>query len=163
MENDILQQVYDKYTKKVYLYLYSLCHNHALAEDLMQETFVKALLSVDVSEEEILPWLFRVARNLYIDVYRKECRRSFDEPDENQPCEDVGMLERLIQDERNRQLYRAILRLSEMEKEAVILYWFSGLSQEEVGRLLQLSHGNVRVILYRAKKKLKKYMEQESI
>lgn len=152
MEKDILQQVYYKYTKKVYLYLYSLCRNHDLAEDLMQETFVKALCSIDLAEEGVLPWLLRVARNLYLDYFRKERRRGWEELDENQPGKETALLEQLIQKEKNQQLYQAILRLSETEKEAVVLYWFSGLSQEAIGSILNLSHGNVRVILYRAKK-----------
>ena len=39
MEKDILKQLYQKYRKEIYLYLYSLCKNSSLAEDLLQETF----------------------------------------------------------------------------------------------------------------------------
>lgn len=46
MEKDILKQLYQKYRKEIYLYLYSLCKNSSLAEDLLQETFLKALLSL---------------------------------------------------------------------------------------------------------------------
>lgn len=47
VEKDILEVLYRKYTRQVYLYLYSICHNHALAEDLMQETFLKAFCTVE--------------------------------------------------------------------------------------------------------------------
>ena len=46
MEKDILKQLYQKYRKEIYLYLYSLCKKESLAEDLLQETFLKALLSL---------------------------------------------------------------------------------------------------------------------
>ena len=44
MDNDILEQIYHRYAGQVYLYLFSLCHSHALAEDLMQETFLESLM-----------------------------------------------------------------------------------------------------------------------
>lgn len=49
MEKDILKQLYQKYRKEIYLYLYSLCKKESLAEDLLQETFLKALLSLPVT------------------------------------------------------------------------------------------------------------------
>ena len=67
MDNDILEQIYHRYAGQVYLYLFSLCHSHALAEDLMQETFLKALCSMELSQDAVLPWLLRVAKK---SVYR---------------------------------------------------------------------------------------------
>ena len=74
MEKDILEQLYRIHTKAVYLYLYTLCHNHDLAEDLMQETFLRALCSLEIARSELLPWLLTVARNLYLDTWRREKR-----------------------------------------------------------------------------------------
>lgn len=53
MENDILELIYKKYMKQVYLYLFSLCRSRELAEDLAQETFLKALCAVEMAEEYI--------------------------------------------------------------------------------------------------------------
>ena len=53
MDNDILEQIYHRYAGQVYLYLFSLCHSHALAEDLMQETFLKALCSMELSQDKL--------------------------------------------------------------------------------------------------------------
>lgn len=162
MEKDSLRQVYQAYAKQVFAYLYSLCHDHALAEDLMQEAFVRALCAIDLAQEDILPWLLRVGRNLYFDHYRKMRRQSWQELEEGAlPAGEDLLLDQILQKEENRKLYRAILNLKELEKEAVILYWFAGISQTEIGRILNLSHGNVRVVLYRAKKNLKQYLEQE--
>lgn len=72
VEKDVLERVYRRYTKEVYLYLYSLCHDHGLAEDLMQETFLRALCSLEIAREELLPWLLTVARNLYLDMWRRD-------------------------------------------------------------------------------------------
>lgn len=134
MEKDILEQLYYRYTRQVYLYLYSLCRNHAMAEDLMQETFLKAFCSMELSGTGVLPWLLTVARNLYLDTWRREKRLTG----------------------------QGDIEITEGEEEGV-LYYFSGLSQEAISRILGLSYGNTRVILYRAKQNLKKMIDEEEI
>lgn len=162
MEKDILEQLYYKYTRQVYLYLYSLCHNHTLAEDLMQETFLKAFCSMELSGTGVLPWLLTVARNLYLDTWRREKRLTGQE-DIEITAGGEEVLSRMIQKERNQKLYQAILRLKDQEREAVVLYYFLGLSQEAISRILGLSYGNTRVILYRAKQNLKKMLDEEEM
>ena len=174
MEKDVLEELYRRHMKAVYLYLYSLCHNHVLAEDLMQETFLKALCSLELSGTEILPWLLTVARNLYLDNWRKEKRMApwdvekrhgEDENMRTGKIEDTGkgILDTMIQKEQNQRLYLAIQKLKDTEKEAVVLYYFAGLTQAEIGKILKLSYGNTRVILYRAKKNLKKLLDGEEM
>lgn len=168
MEKDMLERLYRRHTKAVYLYLYSLCHNHALAEDLMQETFLRAFCSLELSGDEILPWLLTVARNLYLDTWRREKRAASQDMSEEQERakrtgpENTGneILEVMLEREQNQKLYHAIQKLNNTEKEAIVLYYFAGLSQEKIGDILRLSHGNTRVVLYRAKKKLKKILEE---
>ena len=168
VEKDILEQLYRKHTKAVYLYLYSLCHDHGLAEDLMQETFLRALCSIEIAGEELLPWLLRIARNLYLDAWRREKRtRTHKEHDrregESNAAGGDGILEWMIRKEQNQRLYRAIQRLKDTEREAVVLYYFAGISQQEIAGILNLSHGNTRVILYRARKNLKKLLDGEEM
>lgn len=159
VEKDILEQLYRKYTRQVYLYLYSLCHNHDLAEDLMQETFLKAFCTVEKAGGEMLPWLLVVARNLYLDIWRKEKRITRWE-DADISDEGEAILEQMIKKEQNQRLYRAILRLKDTEREAVELYYFAGLSQETISGILNLSYSNTRVTLYRAKQKLKRMLDE---
>ena len=157
MENDILEQIYHRYARKVYLYLYALCHSHTLAEDLMQETFLKALSSMELSEDAVFPWLLRVAKNLYIDAWRRQKHHA--EPKMEQQMIEEEVLSHLIQKEQNRRLYQAIQTLKEPEREAVVLYYFAGLSQAEIARQLEMSHGNVRVMLHRAKQRLRNLLD----
>ena len=72
MEKDILKQLYQKYRKEIYLYLYSLCKKESLAEDLLQETFLKALLSLPDDHTNMRAWLYLVARNLLFNYYHRE-------------------------------------------------------------------------------------------
>ena len=74
MENEVLMRFYRAYSREIYLYLYGLSHNRQLSEDLMQETFVKALLSLQTADTGVKAWLYKVARNLYFNTYRKDKR-----------------------------------------------------------------------------------------
>ena len=57
MDKKILEETYQKFQKELYLYLFSLFQNRQLTEDLLQETFLKALLSLSDSHGNIRAWL----------------------------------------------------------------------------------------------------------
>ena len=155
-----LQQFYERYQKEIYLYLRSLCNNPDLADDLLQETFLKALLSLPDSHTNVRAWLYMVARNLYFNYYKKEKLSTYD--NEMQAVEDIGgedILTTIINDEKKLLLYRALNKLSSVKREVLELQYFAGLSQKEIAAVLRLSPENVRVLGYRAKKDLKQYLE----
>ncbi len=70
------------------------------------------------------------------------------------------MLERLIADERNRLLFKALQHLSELKREILTMQYFGHLSQKEIAALLKLTPENIRVLAYRGKKELKLYLEE---
>lgn len=161
MQSKILQQLYAKYQKEIYLYLFSLCHNRELAEDLMQETFLKALLSLADAHTNVRAWLYLVARNLCFNYQNREKKVTYleeiDEVFEDAQSDEV--LRRLLVDERRKLLYQALQHLDAQKREILTLQYFGGMSQKEIAALLKLSPENVRVLAYRSKKELKKYME----
>ena len=163
MENKILQQVYHKYHREIYLYLYSLCKNHEVAEDLTQETFLKAMLSLSETHANIRAWLYLVARNLYFNYSKKEYRNVLLDEGEMESAFYVDSaketLERILTDERRRLLYQALKKLDERRREILTLQYCCNLSQKEIAALLKLNPENVRVLSYRGKRRLKEYME----
>ena len=72
MDNEILLKLYGLYQKELYLYLYSLCGDGHLAEDLLHETFLKALLALPDGHTNMRAWLYMVARNLFYNQQKKE-------------------------------------------------------------------------------------------
>lgn len=71
-----LDNLYRKYTKPLYYFLLKLSGSHQLAEDLVQETFVRATISLSFYQnEDVRAWLFKVARNAYLDEWRRRQRR----------------------------------------------------------------------------------------
>ncbi len=160
MDGDLLKQLYQKYRKEIYLYLYSMCQNSSLADDLTQETFLKAILSLSESHGNIKAWLYMVARNLYFNYQKKQ--KSVVSWEEVQFKEDVSgddMLSKIIQTERNKLLFRGLSQLSENKREILQLQYFSGLSQNEIAAILRLTPANVRVLALRGKRELKQYLE----
>ena len=160
MDNELLRQLYRKYQRELYLYLYALCKNHELAEDLLQETFLKALLALPDGHRNMRAWLYMVARNLFFNYRKKEKQKAVVEIPEEVPDEKAGeMLDVLLEEEQSRLLYRALQKLDTAKREVLLLQYFAGLSQRDIAAVLHLTPENVRVLAYRGKRELRSYME----
>lgn len=165
MDKGLLRELYQRYERELYLYLFSLCGNRSLAEDLLQETFLKALLSLSDAHTNMRAWLYMVARNLYYNYYRREKNSlPMEKLPDRQEEEAFGtadeVLEKLISEERRRKLYQALDTLDGKKREVLEMQYFGGLSQKEIAAVLHLTPENVRVSAYRAKRELKAYMEE---
>ena len=161
MEQKLLTLVYEKYHRELYLYIYSLSRNHHIAEDLTQETFLKALLSLPEEHGNIRAWLYMVARNLFFNYREKASRNVSLEEEMERSDEEKDLLANMIENERKLQLYQALKKLDMKKREILLLQYFGDLSQKEIAAVLHITPENVRVLAYRAKKELKKYMEQQ--
>ncbi len=159
MDGQVLEKLYELYSREIYLYLYSLCRDPDTAEDLTQETFLRALLTLPKGHENMRAWLYRVARNLFFDLRRRKPELSLEESGELPAGEDEA-LERLVRDEQRRLLLRLIGTLERKKREVLVLQYYSGLGQKEIAALLGLSHENVRVLSLRARRELRKKLEE---
>lgn len=168
MDKDMLRQFYRRYADEIYLYLYSLCKSRETAEDLMQEVFLKALLSLPDQNENLRAWLYKVARNAYFNELRNRKRELQSEHIEDisasareslQENSSDNLVDELIRSEQRRFLYEAMLKLPDRQREILELFYFSELSIKEIAEIMRLTSQNVRVLAYRAKKKLREYME----
>ena len=157
MNESLLQQIYKQYQRELYLYLYGLCRNRTVAEDLMQDTFLKAFLTLQDGHPNFRAWLYMVARNLFFDYMRKESHMT--EFSENQIPSDDEPVERLIADEMRSALYQAIGNLDSRKREVLLLQYFSKLPQKEIAVILRIKPEYVRVLSSRAKRELKRQME----
>ena len=143
--------------------LYSLCKNSSLAEDLLQETFLKALLSLPDDHTNMRAWLYLVARNLFFNYYRREKEKvPLGEVQQIQNTASQEVLEGILKEEKNRLLYQAMNELEERKREILLMQYFGGLSQKEIAAILKMTPENVRVLSYRAKRELRTYMEDHN-
>ena len=158
MDSDLLSVLYDKYRKELYLYIYSLCRNRDVSEDILQETFLKAMLSLSENHKNIRAWLYLVARNLYFNFAKKEHGKVSIEDAADVVCEDI-VIDKIISADRTKALYQAIGSLDRLKREVLVLQYFGALPQREIAAVLSLTPENVRVLSFRGKKEIKKYME----
>lgn len=159
MDKKLLNELYQKYYKEIYLYIYSLCRNREVTEDLVQETFLKAILSLPDSHGNMRAWLYMVARNLYYNLTKKEKKKESFENLKDSPSDSPPMIEKIIENERRRLCFEALQSLGGIKREVLILQYFSGLSQKEIAAILHITPENVRVLSFRGKKELRKFME----
>jgi len=158
--NNQLEKLYIKYHRELYLYAFSLCRDHHLAQDLTSETFFKAILSLnDNNIQYIKYWLFRVCKNLFLDYARKDKEYSNTEGLENILTIEETPLDKIIDSEEKRHLYNLVVNLRPAYKEILILYYYCDFTLKEISETIGLTEGAAKTLLFRARKKLKTALE----
>lgn len=148
MEEKMIKQLYHQYGKELFLYLYSMCQQKELAEDLLQETFLKAILALPEYHTNMRAWLYKVARNLFYNLYKRNRREICDEEylKKISKLEVDEFLEEYISKQETRILYTAMQKLSPVKREVLELQYFGQMPLKEIANVLQLSQENVRVV-----------------
>lgn len=68
----MLEALYQRYYKELYIFVFSLCGSESVTDDILQDTFLKALLILKDSHTNMRAWLYMVARNLYYNYYNRQ-------------------------------------------------------------------------------------------
>lgn len=155
------ERIYRMCFKDVFLYLQALSADTNTAEEITQETFVKALRSIDTFDgsKDIRAWLFTIARNTYYTYGRRQTRYADEELSENEPDIRPDFTEQFADKERALQIHRFLHGMDEPYKEVFSLRVFGELPFEKIGAIFGKSSGWARVTFYRAKKQIIEYME----
>ncbi len=161
------QTLEGKYRKSVYYMLLKMVKNPDDAEDLTQEAFAKAFVSIAKfdSKYAFSTWLFRIATNNCIDYIRKKrvLTVSIDQPVEGDDGSNMRFDVRddkldpnqaMLKKQRKIYLGKAIDRLPEKYRVLVELRYFQELSYEEVAKTLEIPLGTVKAQLFRARELL---------
>lgn len=144
---------------EVVQFLHGMLGERATAEDVAQETFLRLWDRGPSTRPDADRWLFRVARNLALDLLKRadrrrsrETRYAADEPHRTQPdSEDVLRVRALVRS------------LPERAREVLLLREFTGLSYDEIARVVGRSTNVVKQDLHRARRALRRawFAEQE--
>ena len=161
MKTDRIDQLFSQYYNEALLYTVSLCRNRTVAEDIVSEAFFKALSLSDDSIRNFKPWLLTVCRNEFISVCRRDRRFTGEDIPEDLADDREEVIEGIIRREEYRSLYRAIELLPDAQREAVMLFYFSGLPIKSIAEVTGKSEANTKVLLCRAREKLRHIMEGE--
>ena len=155
------EEVYQRYFRDVYRFTLGLTQDRALAEEIVQDTFFRALKSLDRFDgsKDIRAWLFTIARNAWYSYCRAR-KRTLSQEDLPQDLADSVRIEERIEDEESAfAIHQFLHAMEEPYKEVFSLRVFGELPFEKIGRLFGKSANWARVTFYRAKVQIIEHME----
>ena len=151
-----MEQIYKEHAKSVYKYLLSLSRDEDLAEELTQETFYRAVNSIDRYNGscKISVWLCQIAKHIWYQELEKTKKNKTEDLDDNIPSVDLSPEDAILMQNDKISLHKAIHTLSEPMKDVVYLRLSGELSFSEIGEVLGKSENWARTTFYRAKQKI---------
>lgn len=160
-----MEEIYRRYSKMIYGFLFSKCADADTAEELTQETFYQAMKSIDRfrGESSVSTWLCGIAVNVWQQHLRKQAKTRTDiSLDDLESTSDMQLskspsaeqlcLEKLSTFE----LLELLHKLDDPMREVMYLRLMGELSFKEIGQIMQQSENWARVTFYRGKEKLKR-------
>ena len=154
-----IRLLYCRHADALRLYVERFCPDHSSADDIVQETFIRAwrhLPRLAADERPIRPWLFRVARNLLIDADRAARARPVVS---EAPLEEDGQTDSGLDQVLDRALVSAALQhLSPAHQAVLVETFYNGGSMAGVARELGIPHGTARSRLHYALQALRQQL-----
>ena len=144
--------LYDRYSSRVYTLVLRMMRDEMMAEEVVQDTFLKLWSRARQYLTErgpLLIWLLTIARHTALDRLRLESRRPTlsDETDPDVTWELTPEPESVSEEARWRSLYLAVQSLSEEHRSVIELAYYQGMSQSEIAEMLKLPLGTVKTRL----------------
>ena len=159
MQEDF-HQIYQNCFDLVYRYMLSISENPAIAEEITQETFFKALQSLDQfqGKSNLKSWLCAIAKNQWLSEQRKKSAQPIDE---TIPLADpsAGPEEAIVRQDESMRIHRFLHHLDEPYREVFTLRTLGQLSFRDIGELFDKSDNWACVVYHRARAMLKEKME----
>jgi RNA polymerase sigma-70 factor (ECF subfamily) len=156
-----LADLYDRYGRLVYALIVRVVRDGGIAEDLVQETFLRAwnrMQGFDAEKGGLGPWLMAVARNRAIDYLRSAAgrmRNATELQDTEHPALFADMEKELLNSDRVRRVKVAMEKLAPTQRTVIELAYFEGLSQAEMADRMGQPLGTVKTWVRTALKSLR--------
>jgi RNA polymerase sigma-70 factor (ECF subfamily) len=159
MDQDSFGAFYERTARPVWAYLWRRTGDRHLSDDLLQEAYYRFLRArvTHESESHRRNYLFRIAANLVHDNHRKP-PTPLELPEEGKPGHPVSEWSVGLASQRRTDLDRALVHLSSRQQDALWLAYGEGSSHQEIADSLGLKVGSVKLLLFRARRKLVKLM-----
>jgi RNA polymerase sigma factor (sigma-70 family) len=164
-KENVIEQLMNLYTEKVYLLAYSFVKDKGIAEDISQDVFLKCYKYLDNfrGEASLKSWIYRITVNTSKDYLKKKSLKqmllssSFLENIKKSESSEATFLKA----DRNEQLLQTILALPAKYREVIILYYFYDLKINELATTLNLNTNTVKTRLSRGRDMLKRNLENK--
>jgi RNA polymerase sigma factor, sigma-70 family len=149
-ENEAFDILLGRHKTRVYSYIYHIVKNRDLADDIFQETFVKAIVTINqgrYTETGKFPaWITRIAHNLIIDYYRQEKSENLQSCD----SDNVDILNRkdlsedtiedsMVTEQIHKDIKRLVMALPESQREVLIMRYYKNMSFKEIADMTNVS------------------------
>ncbi|HZS86817.1 MAG TPA: RNA polymerase sigma factor [Chloroflexota bacterium] len=149
--------IFARYQSAIYGYILNMVGNVEQAQDLTQDTFIKAYKALPGTQDLVLPaWLYRIATNTALDALRHRRRLTWlpfgPGEDEAIPDSEPDLPTSLAEGESMR---LALARLTPPQRACLLMRARDGLSIDEIAQAMSMSKGNVKITLYRAKERFR--------
>jgi RNA polymerase sigma-70 factor (ECF subfamily) len=170
-DHDAFRHLVERHSRSVFRLAYRLTGHEQDAEDVVQETFLKAFREIRRFEarSSFATWLYRITVNCSHDLLRQRpragSRPSLDDPDLGLAAEladssaSADPLRELASRRIDERVRTAMNGLSDQERSAFVMRHFEGLSIEEIGRMLDLKTSAAKHSIFRAVHKLRRALE----
>lgn len=167
-ENEVIfEDLVTQNQEKITNLIFGMTGNYHLAQDLAQDTFIKAFQALKNfnGKSKISTWLYRIAVNTVIDYQRKSCVRNENpEPeiekdsDNSFPDPDQACQKKAIKD----LLFAAVSQLPDQQREVFVLREINGCSTKEVAEILDCSGELVKWRLHKSRSALRKILQNDN-
>lgn len=152
--------LYETYIDQIYNYIYYRTSNGKDAEDLCSRVFIRALNHIERYEDRGYPfsaWLYRIAHNLVVNWYRDQDRADeISLSDHYPPPRMEGSVEgRIEKTDERKALLRVIANLPEDRRELLILKHVEGLTNAEIGQIMDRTEGAIKALYHRTLESLR--------
>ena len=163
-DNDGLADLVRSYRDSLTLYIYSIVGDIDIAEELMEDTFVRLYVKKPKysGKSSFKTWLYSIGKHTAADYIRHNSRIRQISSDTILDVADEANLEAdTIKSEESKMLHKAIQRLKPEYEQVLYLSYFENFSNEETAKIMKKTNRQVRNLLYNAKKALKADLEKE--
>ena len=173
-DNAAYEYLVTKYHRPMIAFMYRMCHNQALAEELAQEVFLRVYRSRESYEAtaKFTTWLYRIATNLAVNHARDtrherpEVQVSLDEPDEETgttlelPDGNLTAEQAMVRRERMKAIRSKVEALPVQQKLAVIMHKYQQMDYKQIAEVLKKSESATKSLLFRAYETLREQLKE---
>lgn len=158
-DTNALTILYNNTSSLVYGFALSIVKNHHLAEDIMQDTYIKIYNSASSYKEDgkLISWILTIVRNMCLMKLRESNNKNI--MDESLIHNTIDPFDHYKHVENKMMLEICLNYLNDEERQIVMLYAISGLKHKEISELLDISLSTILSKYNRALKKIRKHME----
>ena len=165
-ERSRVTEIYERYNENMYAKAYSILNNSHDAEDAVMNAFERIILHVDkfigVKTDSLAGLVMLYTKCAAIDIYRKKQRHTAEPFDEiSEATDDIA--DTIIAAETAESIAKAIERLTETQKTAIILKYYYGHTSEEIASIINSTSEAVRTMLVRARRRLAKMLKEKTL